>query len=70
MKLIYESTGTPVEIGDEGKAPNSGQPYTVVGFQKARMPYDSGRVIARITGACDDTRWFPGVIGAVWEHET
>jgi len=67
MQLIYEKTKAPVEIGDVLTINFHGE-CTVVGIQEPRLPYESGKVIARITGTSYDNRWFPNVIGARWEH--
>ena len=36
MRLVYEDTGTPVEIGDELKLED--EEYTVVGIDKPKRP--------------------------------
>jgi hypothetical protein len=67
MKLIYESTGTPVEIGDVITV--SGDECTVVEIEQPDTPCASGRVNCRIKGASYEVSWFPSVIGAMWKYQ-
>ena len=67
MKLIYESTGVPVEIGDQLTL--DGEEWTVVGIEKPEPPLGNGRVNCRTGKMSYDSSWFPSVIGAIWELE-
>jgi len=63
--LIYESTGTPVEIGDVLTI--DVDKNQVVGIKKPEASVGNGRVNCRKGyGTC---RWFPSVIGAICEYK-
>ena len=65
MRLVYEDTGTPVEIGDELMLED--EEYTVVGIDKPKPPRRNGRVKCQF--GYGTYSWFPYVIGAIWEYE-
>jgi hypothetical protein len=65
MRLIYESTGTPVEIGD--LVTMDGDECMVVGIDEPEQPVGNGRVNCR--KRYGTYSWFPSVIGAIWEYE-
>jgi hypothetical protein len=65
MRLVYEDTGTPVEIGDELTLDD--EEYTVVGIDKPKQPLGNGRVNCQF--GYGTYSWFPYVIGAIWEYE-
>jgi len=65
MRLVYEDTGTPVEIGDELMLED--EEYTVIGIDKPKRPLGNGRVNCQF--GYGTYSWFPYVIGAIWEYE-
>jgi hypothetical protein len=65
MRLVYEDTGTPVEIGDELKLDD--EEYTVVGIDKPKRALGNGRVNCQF--GYGTYSWFPYVIGAIWQYE-
>jgi hypothetical protein len=65
MRLIYKSTGAPVEIGDV--VTMGGDQCTVVGIDKPKSPVGNGRVNCR--KGYGIYSWFPSLIGAIWEFE-
>ena len=69
MKLVYEGTQVPVQIGDVVHVRNT--PYYIKGIVKPHKPGSTGRVY----GISMDERkyfneWFPSVVGAVWIDRT
>jgi hypothetical protein len=65
MRLIYERSGTPVEIGDV--VTMDGDECMVVGIDEPEPPVGNGRVNCR--KRYGTYSWFPSVIGAIWEYE-
>jgi hypothetical protein len=65
MKLVYEGTQVPVQVGDTVHVRN--KPYYVAGIVEPHKPSSTGRVQCC---SMDDrkvfTEWFPSVIGAEW----
>lgn len=67
MRLVYESTGKPVEIGDRVKS-FRGEPYEVVRIEGPRRSGSTGRLWVRNDSMrpTDETSYFPSVFGAEW----
>jgi hypothetical protein len=65
MKLVYEGTQVPVQVGDAVQVDN--HPFVVHGITKPHKPSSTGRVqcVSADEGKfiCE---WFPSVIGAEW----
>jgi hypothetical protein len=70
MKLIYETTGKPVEIGDAVNIRGESCPLIVAHIQEPHKPASTGRVYVTATGGGGWREYFPSVIGARWIGRT
>jgi hypothetical protein len=68
MKLVYEGTQVPVQVGDTVQVDN--KTFVVYSITKPHKPSSTGRVQCRGTRLADArwvfSEWFPSVIGAEW----
>lgn len=74
MKLIYESTGAEVKVGDVAKT-FRGEEVVISGFREPHKASSSGRVYVKPLNGREPyagappwatQEYFPGVIGARW----
>jgi len=65
MKLIYERTGKPVNLGDTVHV--DGRPYYLQAIIEPHKPSSTGRVwCVTMDERKYFNEWFPSVIGAKW----
>lgn len=65
MKLIYESTGEQVRVGDEVTL-DDGCTVTVTHFREPHKPSSSGKVCVMDRGTDSQREYYVSVIGARW----
>jgi hypothetical protein len=63
MKLIKETTGQELKIGDTVKT-FDGEEAVLKGFREPHKPSSTGRVYVRLSERSFDEEFFPSVIGA------
>lgn len=70
MRLIYEQTGEPVNVGDVVRTASQDSPLIVRHIQEPRKPSSTGRVYVEPKGGEGWREYFPSVIGAKWIERT
>jgi len=63
MRLVYESNGEEVKVGDKVEI-FRGDPVTVVSFREPHKPGSSGKII--VQDLDHQNEFYVGVIGAKW----
>lgn len=68
MRLVYETTGEEVKLGDRVMLSDEPDIYIVKGIQKPHTPASTGRVYVVPVDDPEDVQqaYFPSVIGATW----
>jgi len=70
MRLIYETTGKPVNVGDIAHT-FRGEAVIITGWQEPRHEGSTGRIYTQST---DESRWqnawYPSVCGMKWVGDT
>lgn len=71
MKLVYQSTGLEVKVGDRVDVSRENDLHSefvyITAIQRPRTPASTGRVYAQREGGPDySAGFFPSVIGAKW----
>lgn len=65
MKLVYETTGEEVKVGDSCVLTDE-EKVKVIGVEEPHKPSSTGRVYVAVDGRPGSMSYFPSVIDAKW----